>query len=41
MSSKQLLGMIQSSTISMINKIHNQDSKEIDSNNSKDIEHHK
>jgi hypothetical protein len=41
MSSKQLLGMIQASTISMKNKIHSQDSKEIDDNNSEDIEHHK
>jgi hypothetical protein len=41
MSSKQLLGMIQASTISMKKKIHSQDSKEIEDNNSKDIEHHK
>jgi hypothetical protein len=41
MSMKQLLGMIQASTISMKKKIHSQDSKEIEDNNSKDIEHHK
>jgi hypothetical protein len=37
----QLLGMIQASTISKTNNVHNQDSKEIDENNNKDIEHHK